>query len=413
MVSEKVIPAFMNRPIRALFVTSDASAVSGVGRCIGDLVTQLDRSIIEPVLVTAWPSPDESTIVDQVRNAGVPVYHRNLGIWFPPMSRWGVRHLATFLRTLRERTWALAHLIREHSIDVVYTNALPSPDAAITARQLGLPHVWHLHEAVCGNQYLQPYLPCPLTKRLVRSLSQRIVTVSRGKALDFAGPDYERAGVRVVHNGVDLARFEVEQQSAASLLGALGLSPGTRLVLLVGIVSAHKGHDTLVKAAPFVLKQFPNTSFLLAGSELDEFGITLRHQIDALGMNGRFFFLGPRNDVPDLLARVDLLVLPSTQEALPLVLLEAMAAAKPVVATRCGGPEEIVVDGETGYLVPVGDAHTLADRIVTLLADPAAAARIGQAGHRRVEAAFSVQAYARNIQGIIEDVCHAHRKNQP
>jgi glycosyltransferase involved in cell wall biosynthesis len=392
----------MNYPLRVLFISSDASAVSGVGRCIADLVTHLDRSAIEPILVTAWPSPHEDTIVDEVRNAGVPVYHRTLGIWFPPLSGWGLRHLAGFLRTFRARTWALAHLIREHRIDVVYSNALPSPDAAITARQLGIPHVWHLHEAVCGNQYLRPYLPCLATKHLIHRLSTRIITVSHQKAAAFA-VDYKQQGVRVVHNGVDLDRFVSDKFAPRPMLDALGLSADTRLVVLVGIVSAHKGHDTLVRAAARLLRDMPNTAFLLVGNELDGFGEALRQQIGVLGIAAQVFFLGPRNDVAAILRQVDLLVLPSTQEALPLVLLEAMATALPVVATRCGGPEEIVVEGETGYLVQVGDDAALAECMRTLLADADLAERMGAAGRRRVEAEFSLAAYARNIQNVIAE----------
>lgn len=402
----------MSRSLRTLFVSSDPSSVSGVGRCIGDLITHLDRSVIDPILVTAWPSPDEATIVEEVRRSGAPVYHRELGVWYPPKSRWGAKHLATLLRTVRERTWALAHIIREHGVDLVYTNALPSPDAAITARQLGLPHVWHLHEAVCGNSYLRPYVPCSLTKGLIRRLSRRVITVSRDKALDFAGAAYEQVGVRVVHNGVDLERFTSARKPPGPLLSSLGLAAGTQLVALVGIVSAHKGHDTLIRAAARVLQSRPDTAFLLVGPELDDFGRLLREQINTLGISDRIFFLGPRSDVPDILARVDLQVLPSTQEALPLVILEAMASGKPVLATRCGGPEEIVVDGETGYLVSVGDDTALADRMLLLLRDSTLAERMGRAGRRRAETQFSLTAYARNVERVIGEA-YSVARNDP
>lgn len=374
---------------------------------MADLLAGLDRTAIEPILVTPWPSSSDMEIVDEVKAQGIKVYHRDLGIWFPPKKNWGLRDFVSFVRSFRARAWALTHLIQDHGIELVYTNALPSPDAAITARHLGLPHIWHLHEAVCGNRYLRPYLPCPLTKRMIRGLSQRIITVSRNHALEFAGSDFEQAGVRVVHNGVNLNRFMAGRQSPSTFLETLGLAADTRLVALVGIVSAHKGHDTLVKSARRVLERFPNTVFLLVGSELGDFGAILRSQIDALGMAGRFLFLGPRNDVPDILGQVELLVLASTQESFSLALIEAMASGKPVVATRCGGPEEIVLEGETGFLIPIGDEQALADRIVTVLADPAAATRMGQAGRRRAEAVFSVQAYARNIQNLIEEAYRA------
>jgi len=365
-------------------------------------VKNLDRRRIEPILVTVWPSDFEATIVGEVKEGGVTVLHRELGIWYAPNSRWGLRHLYRFLKRLRTRIWPLVHLINEHNIDVVYTNALPSPDASLAAWKCGLPHVWHLHEAVCGNQYMRPYLPCFATKWLIEKLSTRIIAVSHQKALEFSRKP-ERDGIRVVHNGVDLSRFSNHDQSTEPLLQSLNLKPGTKLVALVGIVSAHKGHDTLVRAAARVLAQQPNTAFLLVGNELDAFGAQLREQINSLGITGNVFFLGPRSDVPNLLSMVNMLVLPSTQEALPLVLLEAMASGKPVVATRCGGPEEIVIDGETGFLVPVGDDAVLAERIEMILSNDALAVRMGQAGRQRAEEAFSVSSYVRNIEKVIEE----------
>jgi glycosyltransferase involved in cell wall biosynthesis len=299
-------------------------------------------------------------------------------------------------------------LIKKHNIDVVYTNALPTLDAALAARLNGLPHIWHLHEAVCGNQYLKPYLPCFIVKALIRYFSAKIIFVSNDKAHEFGGNGKSNHSC-VVHNGVDIRRFSAGVQTSNSLRGELGLAENFGLVVSVGIVSAHKGHDTLIMAAATILKEFPNAAFILVGNELDDFGDRLRKQIVELGIAEHIFFLGPRKDVPAILAQADLLVHPSTQEALPLVLLEAMASGKPVVATRCGGPEEIVVDGETGYLVPVGDEIALADRIKRILSDPESATRMGVAGRKRAEEKFSVQAYARNIQKIIEEVAESSR----
>jgi glycosyltransferase involved in cell wall biosynthesis len=388
--------------IRILFVTSDASIASGVGRCIGDLVKNIDRQKFDPILVAAWSSAGEETIVEEVRQAGVQVVSRDLDVWYAPEYKWGFKHLYLFIKKLRTRIWPLVHLINENKIDVVYSNALPSPDASLAAWYCGLPHVWHLHEAVCGNQYMRPYLPCFATKWLIKKLSSRIIAVSNQKAAEFAGLP-EPAGVRVVYNGVDLSRFKNNMFGLSSWTQSQQLCMGKKLVALVGIISAHKGHDTLIKAAARVIEQQPETAFILIGPELGSFGQQLREQIHALGIADKVFFLGPRNDVPNLLGLVNLLVLPSTQEALPLVMLEAMACGKPVVATRCGGPEEVVIDGETGFLVPVGDDSRLAERMKMILSDDALAARMGQAGRRRVEAFFSVSAYVRNIEKVIEE----------
>lgn len=399
----------MRAPLRVLFVSPDSSSTSGVGRCIGDLLTNLDRKIIEPFLITDWPADGEQTIIPEALGAGIPVLHRELGRWFPSRQYWGAKHLFDFLRTLRPRIWSLTHVIEENHIDIVYTNALPCLDAALAARRCGRPHIWHLHEAVCGNQYLRSYLPCSATKRLIQLLSSRILFVSHQKAVEFAGGSLS-AAMRVIHNGVNLTRYSPAPLDPEPLLQQLGLPTGTRLITLVGIVSDHKGHATLVRAAARVLEKIPNTAFLLAGNELANYGDELRELISDLNITSRVLFLGPQRNIPDLLRRVDLVVLPSKQEALPLVLLEAMAAGKPVVATRCGGPEEIVIDGKTGFLVDIGDPATLADRILEILLNKELAVNMGVAGRKRAEAEFSGSAFIRNVESSILEAhrTHAH-----
>lgn len=395
------------RPLRVLFVSCETSTTSGVGRCIADLLTHLDRDRIEPILVTDWPGVDESTILAEVSHHGVPVIHRDLGRWYPPRAAWGVRHLVSFLKTLRTRVWALMHLIQEHRIDLVYTNALPTPDAALAAWLSGVPHIWHLHEAVCGNQYLRAYLPCLLVKLLIRRFSSRVVFVSDQKAREFsAGRGMHE--IRVIHNGVDLERFSCADTESQDLRADLGLGCDIRIVVTVGIVSSHKGHDTLIEAAEEVLRAIPNVAFIFAGPELDDFGDRLRLRIKELGIDEKVIFLGPRGDIPDILRQSDLLVLASTQEAFALVLVEAMASGKPVVATRCGGPEEIVVDGITGHLVNVGDVALIAERIKAVLSNLALSKRMGTEGRRRVEEKFSVDTYSKSIQDVIQETYLTH-----
>lgn len=391
------------RQTRVLFVSNDASAVSGVGRCIGDLLKHLDRNLISPYFVTEWPGEGAITIIPELVEHDIPVFFRELGHWFPSNQRWGGSHLLNYIRTLRGRVWAISNLIVQHQIDVVYTNGLPTLDAALAAHRYGCPHVWHLHEAVCKNEYLRSYLPCIAVKSIIRKLSSQVVTVSHSRAQELTEntPELE---VKVVHNGVDLSRFPNAPLDSFPLKQDLGLPESTNLVVLVGIVSAHKGHDTLVDAAPYILERVPDTAFLLVGKELDDFGHKLRALIEKKGLTEKFFFLGPRDDVPTLLSQSDLLVVPSTQETFSLVALEAMAAVKPVVATRCGGPEEVVVDRKTGYLVAVDDPEGLGERVADVLSDSALGEELGIAGRERAEKELSVVAFAENIQEVIAEV---------
>ena len=139
-----------------------------------------------------------------------------------------------------------------------------------------------------------------------------------------------------------------------------------------------KGHQYLIEGIPAVLKKCPNTSFVFAGrGQLEK---ELKDQVHRLGLDERVHFLGLRQDVSTILALLDVFVLPSLSEGLSMAILEAMMAGKPVIATRVGGNPEIVLDGETGFLVPPRDSQTLADKLVTLLTNKEQAAQFAARG---------------------------------
>jgi len=157
-----------------------------------------------------------------------------------------------------------------------------------------------------------------------------------------------------------------------------------------------KGHAYLLEAAALV----PDATFVLAGE--GELRPAMEQRARDLGVMDRCVFLGQRPDVPELLAAADLFVLPSLFEGLPLSVLEAMAAERPVVATAIGGTDEAVVDGVTGVLVPPRDPAALAAAIHRLRSDPALSSRLARAARARVEAEFSAEAMARGIMQVYD-----------
>ena len=126
----------------------------------------------------------------------------------------------------------------------------------------------------------------------------------------------------------------------------------------------------------------------------------MRRLAAELGLAGRVHFLGPRDDVPDLLSALDIFVLPSHSEGVSLALLEAMAASLPVIATRVGGLPEVVTDGENGLLIPPQDPEALATALERLLADPDLAQKLGGNARKQVEANFSLERLGREINEI-------------
>jgi glycosyltransferase involved in cell wall biosynthesis len=240
--------------------------------------------------------------------------------------------------------------------------------------------------------------------RCLAWLATRIVANSDAVAQRFR--DCARAKVRRIYNGVDLARF-TPGPPPPDLRLALGLPPGTPVVGSIGRFVAYKGYSYLLEAARLVREKMPEAHWVLVGD--GELRTELEAQSRRLGLEGRVRFAGWQERTPEYLALFDLFVLPSLGEHFGRVLLEAMAMAKAVVATNAGGVPEIVRDGETGILVPPADPAAMAAVVVSLLLDPAAAARLGAAGRRRAEAEFSLARHGDAVRALYRDVLGADR----
>jgi glycosyltransferase involved in cell wall biosynthesis len=235
-------------------------------------------------------------------------------------------------------------------------------------------------------------------QRFVTAIVDRYIAVSRDVATRLGQNFHIPAGkIEVVHNGVPLAAFNRTAHSA--LRAALTReSPGQPIVLTTARLAAQKGHFYLLKAAALV----PNAMFVLVGDGPDR--ARLQAQVRDLSLDKRVLFLGYRHDVADLLACCDVFVLPSLFEGLPLSILEAMAANKPVVASALGGNDEVIVHGETGLLVPPADPHALAATIQMVLSKPDLARRLAAAGKARVYERFSVETMVERVTQIYDQM---------
>jgi len=189
-----------------------------------------------------------------------------------------------------------------------------------------------------------------------------------------------------IGNGVDVSAFRVESDLAVR--AGLGLGPNAKVIGFIGRLVREKGVEELLEAIGQVIKEIPEAKLLVVGDTLasDRDRRTterLQELIQQNNLEARIEFTGFRDDIPELLAIMDLFVLPSHREGMPRSILEAMAAGKPVVATNIRGSREEVVHGETGYLVPVNDPNRLAEAIIGILSDRMLAERMGEAGRQR------------------------------
>ena len=231
-----------------------------------------------------------------------------------------------------------------------------------------------------------------------------IICVSAGVRDSFTASGVPVDKLRVVRNGIP----PHAGGSAARARQRLGLDDAARIVLTTGRMIDVKGHHYLLGAVPAVLEQMPDAVFVWVGGGPLE--AELRERVQTLGLEDSVCFAGERNDVPDLMAAADLLVLPSLVEGLPLVVLEAMASGLPVVGTCVTGTSEAVVDGVTGRLVPPGrltgpsDASGIVAAITQVLEDPVRAAQWGAAGRAMVERDFNAARMAAETAKVYQEL---------
>jgi glycosyltransferase involved in cell wall biosynthesis len=275
--------------------------------------------------------------------------------------------------------------VRGGRIDVIHAHEFyMSAVGAAVSRLTGVPLVVTVH----GKSYYPDRRRRRWLYRLVAMQARGVVTVSQDLRRFFSRTvSISEDRVRVVYNGIDTGRPAQAGRDPALLAGC-GVPPDARIVGAVGNLYAVKGHGGLIRALPAIVRQHPGARLVILGR--GPLRDRLEAEARALGVGDRVHLLGYRDDVAKWLGAMDVFASASLSEGLPLSVLEAMAAAKPVVVTDVGGMPEIVRDGETGFVVPAADPEALAEKISALLASPALAGELGAAGRRRVREAFSL-----------------------
>lgn len=208
------------------------------------------------------------------------------------------------------------------------------------------------------------------------------------------------ARTRLIHNGIPALPVPDPDRDVRA---ELGIRPDQPVVGVVAVLRPQKSLDVLLRASRRLRDEFSELRVLIVGGDGEE-EQRLRGIADALGLGDTVSFLGARADVPDLVGIFDVAALSSDFEGTPLSVMEYMSAAKPVVATRVGGVPDIVVDGETGLLVEPQDPEALAAAITELLRDPVRAAHMGVAGRERRDREFSIEATARKVEALYEEL---------
>lgn len=299
-------------------------------------------------------------------------------------------------------------IVQNRSVDVVHTHELPAMMGLAPAALVnGLPVVATLH----GREYIAAHRRRRLACWLAASGCRRVVAVSRAIAR-FLVEDVGIASSKVetIYNGIDTQPYSFVNGNG-QLRDTLGISPEARVIGTVGSLYPVKGQTYLLQSMSRLVRQIPTLICLVVGR--GQLLSALQGEAAALGLTEHVRFLGYRTDVPELLGLMEAFVLPSLSEGLPLGLLEAQAAGRPVVASDVGGNGEVVQDGTTGYLVPAGRPEPLADRIAALLSNPAQAKAMGERGRTRVHEMFSLEVMCRRYLSLYRSCANGVATNRP
>lgn len=379
------------RAPRVLYV-STASFVGGGEQVALNLIRERTRLGSPSCLANLTPTP--GPLLPLARAAGATAYH---------LARGRFRDLPGSLQA----SIRLAGLARRLQIDLFHSNDIRAVLYTWLAQRLTRrPSVWHVHDLLDGGNFTSGDSIARVSSQLG---ADRVVAISQAVAAALPARLRRSTTVQVIHNGIDLAPFQTA--TGGALRAELGIAPDTPLIGFVGRLLTWKRPDDFIAAMAIVAEQAPRARFLVAGDSLTDeaelpsalaYRASLHALVERLGLAGRLTFLGHRDDIPEIMAALDVFVLPTLAEPFGLVVVEAMAANAAVVATNAGGVPEIVRDGETGLLAPPGQPPALAAAVLRLLTRPAERRALVAAAQARAQAEFSLGAQVRAFEALYQ-----------
>lgn len=408
----------MARPDPVLYLETGLG-VGGSVISLYELLKGLDRTRYEPIVVTyadhayverfralgadvvVWDAsqvPDHRPRWASSARSSLPARLLRRTGWGSALYH-GVGLSFYFVRRLWPRVQALRRLIGEKRVSLVHTNIRVGHDreGIIAAWLAGRPCVCHVRH----------FEPLGLFDRRLAALASRFIYISEAVQKSHLQSGVPREKGLVVYNGLDVASFTMalDRQKGRK---SFHLRPDDLAVGIVGRLDAWKGHEFFLRAMAQVRDVVPQAKGIIVGEVAAENPayldvlLSLRNE---LALADRVELSGFRMDVPAVMSALDVLVLASTSpEPFGRVLIEAMAAAKPVIATDAGAAREIIEDGVQGLLVPPGDAGAMAGAVIYLLTHRDRAVEMGHNGQKRVGERFGMQQYSDGVQSVYREL---------
>lgn len=380
------------QPLHVLIV-DHTSAIGGAELSMEAFVRGVDSTRFRIVVAL----PGSGPMVERLKSNRVDVRLIPLESW-----RWWVRTRSEFMKFILTSPLQLFSLLRWVSFlravkpDLVHFNINRLVEPVVAARLLGIPSVMHFRDIPSHMK-----LRFVLGRRgfyTIMSLATWWIANSIATGDDIR--PHAQHSMKVIPNGIDLVLLDALATSDEST----DTRTGAFTVAMVALLVPWKNHVDYVRLASEVCRKRDDVVFLIAGSGDSHYVRELQQLANDLDVRGKVRFLGHVENIPALLRDVDMLLHTTEWEPFGRVFIEAMAARKPVVAFDCGGPAEIVVNGETGVLVPPGKLEEMAQAVCRLLDDPLLRQRMGKAGRNRVEQHFTLEKHCREVEDIYDQV---------
>jgi L-malate glycosyltransferase len=393
--------------MRVLYV-NHTSAVSGAERSLLELLRGLPRSVRPSVACPPGP------LAERVEALGVPHHPLRGTAGSLKVHAW---HTTRAVVEMALDAVEVRALSRRMAVDVVHANSIRSGLVAVPPARLGgAPVVVHVRDALPDGAFAGG------ARRLIGAGADVVISNSAYTAERF-GADRMRAVSRVVHNPVDLERFEPSHFDREDARARLGLPPEVPVLAVLAQLTPWKAQDDAVRALHGLSEAGVNARLLLVGSakfaaratryDNPTYVRSLEQLVERLGVGERVSFLGERDDVPELLHAVDVVLVPSWEEPFGRAVGEAMAMEVPVVATSVGGPAELIDDGVEGLLLPPRRPEAWAAALEGLLRDRGRRERMGRAGRARASAQLGVERHVEAVLAAYREAISPRRPRTP
>lgn len=334
--------------------------------------------------------PHSGPLVKKLEELGLEVQIKNLGIlrrkYFTPLGLFN-----RLKRTIGAyRFFDLLH--QKHPFDLVYSNTLAVTVGAFWAKRNQIPHTWHIHEIIPGPKILLRFLA-----NLLDQSTECAIAVSQAVA-DHWQELLKKSQVQVIHNGIS---YEAFLAAKPKLREELNLEKNSLLIGMIGRINPGKGQLFFLQLAKKLLLTHQNLHFVMVGDPYSGYESILEEiskEIRDNKLEARISYLGFRSDIPEVMESLDIFVLPSVfPDSFPTVILEAMACGLPTVATLSGGASELIKQGETGFLIPIGDVKSGVESLEKLIQNPELRSTMGKAARNRVLQEFSLEAFKEKV----------------